>query len=271
LSAPAGAGKTTALVQLAAVSDLPVAWVQLDPADDDPIVLLTYLVLASASVARLDDHLLALLRSPLPPIEERVLPGLAAALQEAEPFLFVLDDGHTMVNPASWRIVRVLLDHLPAGAHIAVGTRPDPPLALARLRTEGRLTEVRVGELAFDQLLIPFLFCIRGLQLAQFGVYVRVHGGLAHLLSSLQEDLIGDQTAQHVQTVRGYGVVRGPFRRMRILGLVDLIQFGFGDGYAVHLRGDSRRGAPLTRHQRYGSESRQDNPKAFHAVPHCSG
>ena len=151
VSAPAGAGKTTALVQLAAVSDLPVAWVQLDPADDDPIVLLTYLVLASGSVARLDDHLLALLRSPLPPIEERVLPGLAAALQEAEPFLFVLDDGHTMVNPASWRIVRVLLDHLPAGAHIAVGTRRDPPLALARLRTEGRLTEVRVGELAFDQ------------------------------------------------------------------------------------------------------------------------
>ena len=131
--------------------------------------------------------------------------------------------------------------------------------------------QIVLGEFAFDQLLIPFLLCIRGLQFGQLGVDVRIHGGLAHFLSSLQEDLVGDQAAQHIQPVRGDGVFRGPLRRVRILSLVDLIQFGLGDGDAVHLGGHSRRGAPLAGNKRYGSQSRQDNPKAFHAVPHCSG
>ena len=47
VSAPAGAGKSTLLGQFAGADVRPVAWVQLDEADNDPIVLLTYLALGS--------------------------------------------------------------------------------------------------------------------------------------------------------------------------------------------------------------------------------
>ena len=42
-----------------------------------------------------------------------------------------------------------LLEHRPAGLHLALTSRSDPPLALARLRARGQLTELRAAELRF--------------------------------------------------------------------------------------------------------------------------
>jgi LuxR family maltose regulon positive regulatory protein len=43
----------------------------------------------------------------------------------------------------------LLLDHLPAQAHVLLSTRVDPPLHLARLRARGQLVEVRAADLRF--------------------------------------------------------------------------------------------------------------------------
>ena len=45
--------------------------------------------------------------------------------------------------------LRFLLEHRPPGLHLALTSRSDPPLALARLRARGQLTELRAAELRF--------------------------------------------------------------------------------------------------------------------------
>ena len=42
-----------------------------------------------------------------------------------------------------------LLEHRPPGLHLALTSRSDPPLALARLRARGQLTELRAADLRF--------------------------------------------------------------------------------------------------------------------------
>jgi ATP/maltotriose-dependent transcriptional regulator MalT len=42
-----------------------------------------------------------------------------------------------------------LLEHRPPELHLVLASRSDPPLALARLRARGQLTELRAAELRF--------------------------------------------------------------------------------------------------------------------------
>lgn len=149
--APAGAGKTVALVQWAEADQRPTAWMQLDTADDDPVILLSYLCRAFESLAHLDPGVTGLLALTEPPVSERVLPLVSSAVSGAEPFLLVLDDAHLLRNPKCWDVVAFLLRSLPSGAQLALGCRSDPPLALARMRAAGELAEFRMQDLALDR------------------------------------------------------------------------------------------------------------------------
>ena len=80
--APAGYGKSIALSQWLAADPRPSAWLQLDEADDDPVELLTYIALALGRITSVDPALFDLLRLREPPLE-RILPGLAAAVEAA--------------------------------------------------------------------------------------------------------------------------------------------------------------------------------------------
>jgi len=151
VSAAAGWGKTTALAQWTAGEERPVAWLRLDAADNDPVVLLACLITVLAKVAELDPRLADALHVADPPVWETVVPGLAAAVGAARPFLLLLDDAQQVAGPESWRIVLALVDSVPAGSQVVVSTRVDPPLPLARLRAAGALSVVRGAELAFDR------------------------------------------------------------------------------------------------------------------------
>jgi len=150
VTAPAGYGKTTALTQWAVAGRRPLAWVQLDAADNDPVVLLTYIATALSRVAPVDPGVLDLLQLRSPPLAERVMPALGAAVAEAPPFLLVLDDGHLVFGEDCWAHIALLVDHLPHGAQLAVATRREPPLPLPRLRAAGRLAELRLEDLRLD-------------------------------------------------------------------------------------------------------------------------
>ena len=151
VSAPAGAGKSTALAQWTREDPRPTAWLQLDEADDDPVLLLSYLTVALSGVGPVDPSVLDLLQQRHPPIEDRILPSLAGSIAAAPPFLLVLDDGHLVQGDASWAIIDALLGELPRGTQLAVGSRTDPPLPLARLRAAGRLGVFRMDDLAMDR------------------------------------------------------------------------------------------------------------------------
>jgi LuxR family maltose regulon positive regulatory protein len=155
ISAPAGFGKTALLgAWLTAPRDGPrvaTAWLSLDKGDNDPARFLRYLVAALQNLAPgLGDGLLGALGGPQP----SPLPALLTALindlaQLSEPSVLVLDDYHLIEAQPVHQAVAFLLEHLPSHLHLALATRADPPLPLARLRAREDLTELRAAELRF--------------------------------------------------------------------------------------------------------------------------
>jgi LuxR family maltose regulon positive regulatory protein len=154
VSAGAGFGKTTLLAEWLATTpagERPVAWVSLDSGDNDPALFWTYVVTA-LHAARPDagEQALALLRSPTsPPIASAltVLINELAALQEE--VILVLDDLHTVDARPIHEALAFLIDRMPPRLRLAVATRADPPLPLARLRGRGELAELRAADLRF--------------------------------------------------------------------------------------------------------------------------
>ena len=151
VSAPAGYGKTTLVRQWLELEAVPAVWLRLEALHDDPVALLTYLAAALAKVASLDPAIERLLATPQPPIEERLLPELVAAVEQAPPFILVLDDAHVLTAGPAWRYLGFLLDALPDGARLVATSRSDPPLPLPRLRAEGDLLEIRTGDLRMSR------------------------------------------------------------------------------------------------------------------------
>ncbi len=152
VSAPAGFGKTTLLAEwVAALPTRLFAWVSLDPSDNDPAVCWTYLITALQNIQpSLGERSLALLQSPQPPPIESILMTLLNELAAVEADLvLILDDYHAIETPAIHRGIGFLLSHLPPQMHLMIASRADPPLSLARLRSRGDLTELRVSDLRF--------------------------------------------------------------------------------------------------------------------------
>ena len=154
VSAPAGFGKTTLLsMWVAASSDRgrSVAWLSLDPSDNDPARFWRYFVTAMDQLKPgSGETALALLGSPqAPPIEAvltTLLNDLADLLTSA---VLVLDDYHLIETQAIHEALTFLIEHLPPRMHLMIATRADPPLSLTRLRARGELSELRAADLRF--------------------------------------------------------------------------------------------------------------------------
>jgi LuxR family maltose regulon positive regulatory protein len=148
LSAPPGFGKTTALVDWLAATDTGCAWLSLETADNDPVRFLRYLWAAVANMAA-DGQSSPAGGAPSAALPD-VIDEIATILAERpEPSILVLDDYHLIEEAEVQRAVSMLLDRLPAQAHLAIATRVDPALPLARLRARGELLEVRAEALRF--------------------------------------------------------------------------------------------------------------------------
>ena len=153
VSASAGFGKTTLLAQWVQHSSIPVAWLSLEEAENDPARFWEYFI-AALQTARpgVGGIALDLLRSPQPPAIESLLTTLINDLaSSADDFALVLDDYHAIQSEAVHKGVAFLLDHLPPKMHLVIGTRADPPLALAHFRGRGMLLEIGVDELRFSR------------------------------------------------------------------------------------------------------------------------
>jgi LuxR family maltose regulon positive regulatory protein len=170
LDAPAGSGKTTLLAQWsAAAGGGRVAWVSLDEGDNDPMRFWGYVVEALRTVEPgAGTAALEVLRRPSADLHRVVLPSLLNDLSAAgSPVVLVLDDYHLVTNPTCHHTLGFFLDHLPAGVHLVLATRVDPPLPLARMRARGELAELRVADLQFtDQEAFALLNGAMGLRLA---------------------------------------------------------------------------------------------------------
>jgi LuxR family transcriptional regulator, maltose regulon positive regulatory protein len=122
LVAPAGYGKTVVLCEWAARDRRPFAWVTLDDRDNDPERLLARVVDAIAHVA--DPH------DP-----------------DAE-FVLVLDDVHVIKRAQAVEALHTIEPDLPPQAMLAVASRTEPPLPIARWRAQRELVELHAEQLA---------------------------------------------------------------------------------------------------------------------------
>lgn len=140
IRAAAGFGKTTFMAQAEArlrLQGYPTAWLTLDAADND--------------VARFVSSARAALAA-----------GLGAALgaepldliewigSRSEPLTFFLDDFEVLRESGVLTLVRSMLEAMPRGCRLAIGSRVEPDLPLARLRAHGDLLEIDTDALRFD-------------------------------------------------------------------------------------------------------------------------
>ena len=151
VSAPTGWGKSSLLAEWAAASGGPVAWVSLDPDDNDPLRFWRYVVAAVASVEpALAETAERRLGAPVVSIGEEILPVLVNDLADlSAPLVLVLDDYHVIVDTEIHEQLGYLLNRLPLNMHVVVAAQADPPLRLGRLRAMGDLAEVRGEQLRF--------------------------------------------------------------------------------------------------------------------------
>lgn len=151
ISAAAGFGKTTVLGEWAHQIELPVSWLSMDELDNDPLRFWTYVVAALQQTEKnIGEATLAMLRSPEPfPFEAFLTPLLNELAQLQTDLILALDDYHLVTTPRIHDALTFLLKHLPAQVHLALTTRVDPPLPLAKLRVRAQLTELRADDLRF--------------------------------------------------------------------------------------------------------------------------
>ncbi|TFD28366.1 LuxR C-terminal-related transcriptional regulator [Cryobacterium cryoconiti] len=154
ISAPAGFGKTTLLTEWIADAQrrdplLRVGWLSLDESDNDPSRFLTYLTNA---LQRADPAIgagAAVLTLPVTSFEPALTGLINDVAQRPQTIILVLDDLQVIEAPEVRDALVFLLEHLPQNLHVAVASRSDPLLPVARLRAGDELTELRAADLRF--------------------------------------------------------------------------------------------------------------------------
>jgi len=167
--APAGFGKTTAMLQCRARLDadgVATAWLTLDRADNDATRFLGSLEAAFAQVLRKRGEAPA--GAPAAPRSpgEHALALIDRMAAHDRPFTLFLDDFEAVQNAAVAGLVWQVVEHLPPGGRLVIGTRWVPESGLARLRARGELLEIEPAQLRFTaEETEAFLRGARGLSL----------------------------------------------------------------------------------------------------------
>jgi LuxR family transcriptional regulator, maltose regulon positive regulatory protein len=122
LTAPAGYGKTTTLLDWAQHDERPFAWVALDHADNDP------------------DHLRASMAR-----------STHAVMRRGTEFVLVVDDVHVLHTRSAIRALTALTKSPPDGCQLVLASRDEPRLALGRLRAHRDLAELTMRDFAMTR------------------------------------------------------------------------------------------------------------------------
>jgi len=180
VAGPAGFGKTTLLAAWlteSLVPDRAVAWLSLDPADEEPATF--WRLVVTALDAAVPGHVVETLDlvGADSMSTERLLPVLIHELAATPGNVWlVLDDFHAIQGSAVQAGVAFLLDRLPTNVHVVISTRADPDLPLSRWRSRGELVEIRAANLRFTaEETATFFNDVTGLGLSEENVELLGH------------------------------------------------------------------------------------------------
>ena len=129
-----------------------MAWLSLDPDDNEPGRFLAYLI---AALHQQDDRLGAtagLLLQAQPEIAPtQVITALINDLATlSQPVFLILDDFHIIENSRVHELIAFLLDHAPRSLHLVITSRTDLLFSIARWRAQGQVVEMRAAALQFS-------------------------------------------------------------------------------------------------------------------------
>ena len=167
VAAPAGYGKTTLLAQWAYKDPRPFAWVSLDDADNDPVVLLSYIATALNAVEPVDPRVFRGVAAGGTALWSTAVPRLGSAIASVSaPIVIVLDDVHVLSDSRSLDAVEALALNVPQGSLLVFAGRGEAALALARYRARGELLEIGPAELALTDAQAVALLADAGLSVS---------------------------------------------------------------------------------------------------------
>lgn len=148
IRAPAGFGKSTVMQQAylrLCKEGVPSAWLSLDAADNDVPRLLHFVRKVFEQIASAGNCMPEGLSAGQIALE--MLDGLASL---PTPCVLFIDDLESLQNPVALALVRQVIEHLPDGARLVLGSRAIPDIGLTRLRTSGQLQELDTARLRFS-------------------------------------------------------------------------------------------------------------------------
>jgi LuxR family maltose regulon positive regulatory protein len=209
VTGPAGSGKTTLVADWVEDGRPPgqVAWLSLEPADDQPAVFWSY-VLAALHRAGID---LAVDRGPSAAdcLDRSFLVRLAVGLAARPyPVVLVLDDVQVLTRRSILDALGFLIEHAGNRLRIVLLTRTEPALPLHRYRVTGSVTEIGRQSLAFTAEEATSLLTAHGVRLEEsevadlvertegWAVALRLHA------RALPGAAIGETPAELVEYIR---------------------------------------------------------------------
>jgi LuxR family transcriptional regulator, maltose regulon positive regulatory protein len=209
ISAPAGFGKTSMLAEWIANSSLSVSWLSLDRGDNHPGRFLAYLIHSLQSIdERIGIEAWNMLGMPDPPPMPTILTSLINDCSATvEPFALILDDYQSIHSQNIHEVTGFLIEHSPSQVHLIISSRVDPPIPFARLRSSGKLLEIRLSDLRFSsEEAIRFLNRKMGLNLTESEVKLlndRTEGWAAGLQMAALSIVGQENPGDYIQKLSG--------------------------------------------------------------------
>lgn len=153
ISAPAGYGKTTLILQWLQELDRRVCWLSLDEHDNKPLRFWNYFVgsiqTAIDGFGKEAEQLLAQEQSV-----EAVVTSLVNELSEwsmsGNELSIVLDDFHNVSDPDTLRSFAYLIDFIPPNVEIVITTRFEPSLPISRWSVKNWVDAIYASDLVFN-------------------------------------------------------------------------------------------------------------------------
>lgn len=171
LIAPAGYGKTTLLGEWqtsVAKDGWPVAWILLDPDDNDPSVFWGYVLDALLTIHpgwKFEQPKIDLASAG---IDRRFLASLINQIA-AHPanFSLILDDTHVIKLEQIHKDLLYFIQRMPAQMHLVIASRVKPQFPVSELRVRDQLVEIGIADLSFSAGECDiFLNKVKGLELS---------------------------------------------------------------------------------------------------------
>ncbi|NTV90116.1 MAG: hypothetical protein HGA22_07120, partial [Clostridiales bacterium] len=191
VTAPAGFGKTTAVADWLSRVNIQAAWFSVDIGDNSMKRFWCYLVAAlderlPGLESRLSQYLYEAGSITAEGIATVVVDELYASKKE---ILLVIDDYHLISEESIHKSLELLIRYMPQSVHAILISRTRPPFASARLKAEGQLKEIRLGDLQFTGIEIEQYCRQKGIKVSKNDVSLleaRTEGWAAGLYLTLE-------------------------------------------------------------------------------------